>query len=193
LLLTKLAYMKKNIIGALVGGLLFFICQTLSWTVLNLHQPAQDYTPAQDTIMSVLNSTITKEGGYLLPSAPSTASSDEMMKKAEANLGKPWASIQYHKSYNNDMKKMTMNMVKGLLFSMLMIFLVCWITGKFAKPTFVNVFSSTLFIGLAVYINIPYSSALWYDIFDAKAYLVEILMCWGVTGLWLGWWMGRNK
>lgn len=184
--------MKKPLIGAIVGGLIFFICQSLSWTVLDLHRPTQDYTPAQDTIMKVLNSSLTKDGGYLLPSAPASASSDEKMKKMTDNFGKPWASVQYHKSFTTDTNKMTMNMAKGVGFSIVMIFLACWIIGKFAKPTFVNVFSTSLFMGLIVYINVPYSEAIWYDIFDAKAYLIDAIMCWGVTGIWLGWWMTRR-
>jgi hypothetical protein len=184
--------MKKSIIGAIVGGLLFFICQSLSWTVLDLHRPTQDYTANQDTIMKVLNSSLSKDGGYLLPSLPAGTSSEEMMKKGEANMGKPWATIQYHKSFSMSMNRMYMNMAKGLLFTMLMLWFVCWITGHYAKPTFLNVFLTSIFIGLIVFINIPYNAYIWYDIFDVKAYLHDALLGWGVCGIWLGWWMSRK-
>jgi hypothetical protein len=75
--------MKRSLLGAIVGGLLIFIWQMLSWTVLDLHRPAQDYSPKQDSIMAVLNGTLT-EGGYMMPSVPKGASMDEMTKKAEA-------------------------------------------------------------------------------------------------------------
>ncbi len=185
--------MKRSIVGAIVGGFLFFICQSISWTVLDLHRPVEDYTPGQDTIMKVLNSTLTQEGGYLLPSVPKGSTTDQMMKNGEANMGKPWASIQYHKSFATDMNRMYMNMGKGLLLTIVMIWLVCWITGKFARPSFANVFLTSLFMGLVVYINIPYNAYIWYQIFDAKAYLIDALLCWGVTGIWLGWWMSRRS
>ncbi len=184
--------MKKSIIGAVVGGLLFFICQSLSWTVLDLHRPTQDYTPSQDTIMKVLNSTLTKDGGYLLPTVPAGSSSEEMMKNGAANMGKPWASIQYHTKFATDMNKMYTNMARGVIVTMLMLWFVCWIVGKFAKPSFSNVFLTCLFIGLIVYINIPYNAFIWYDIFDVRAYLYDALLGWGVSGIWLGWWMSRK-
>ena len=80
--------MKKTIIGAIVGGLIIFIWQTLSWTVLDAHRASQDYTPKQDTIMAFLNGTLDKEGGYLLPNVPKDQvdiiKGEEELKKYEA-------------------------------------------------------------------------------------------------------------
>ncbi len=42
--------MKKTIIGAIVGGIIIFAWQFLSWGPLNLHEAQQQYTPKQDTI-----------------------------------------------------------------------------------------------------------------------------------------------
>ena len=75
--------MKKILIGGLVGGLLIFIWQTLSWTVLQLHQPAQQYHPKQDSIMAFLNTTIGKEGGYIMPTLPQGSTMDDMNKFGE--------------------------------------------------------------------------------------------------------------
>jgi hypothetical protein len=36
--------MKKLVIGSLVGGIIIFIWQTLSWAMLNLHHASQEYT-----------------------------------------------------------------------------------------------------------------------------------------------------
>ena len=47
--------MKKQIIGALVGGLLIFFWQTLSHVAFNLHEPVQRYTANQDSVLSYLN------------------------------------------------------------------------------------------------------------------------------------------
>ncbi len=184
--------MKKTIIGAIVGGLLIFICQTLSWTVLDLHRSAQDYTPKQDTIMHFLSSVIDKEGGYLLPGMPKGTSFDDANKAGLKGMGKPWAFIEYHSSYTLSMNDMYMNMVRGLLSTMFMVWLVCWIISKFSKPSFGNIFLACLFIGLVVYINVPYNSFIWYKIFDSRAYLHDSILGWGVCGLWLGWWMRKK-
>ena len=68
--------MKKLWIAALVGGIIIFIWQTLSWTaILNLHHGSQEYTPKQDTIMSFLNTQFSEDGSYFLPGVPKGPSS----------------------------------------------------------------------------------------------------------------------
>jgi len=184
--------MKKSLIGAIVGGLLIFIWQTLSWTMLDIHRPAQDYTAKQDTIMKFLGSTLDKEGGYLLPTVPKGTSFDEANKAGEKGLGKPWAFIQYHKTFNLTMNDMYMNMVRGLIASMFMVWLLCWIIGKWSKPGFANVFMACIFTGLIIFIYEPYNTYIWYRIFDVRAHLVDALAGWGLCGLWLGFWMPRR-
>ncbi len=47
--------MKKILIGGLVGGILLFVWQTISWTVANLHEKGQRYTASQDSILNFLS------------------------------------------------------------------------------------------------------------------------------------------
>lgn len=184
--------MKKSIVGAIVGGLLIFIWQTLSWTVLDLHRPSQDYTAAQDTIMNVLNASLQKEGGYLMPASPKGTGFEEATKAAEKNMGKPWASIQYHRSFDTTMNEMYVNMIRGLVATILMVWLLCWILGKWNKTGFFNVFLACIFTGLIVFINEPYNQFIWYKIFDVRAHMIDALASWGLCGIWLGWWMKRK-
>ncbi len=184
--------MKKSLIGAIVGGLLIFIWQTLSWTMLDLHRPAQDYTAKQDTIMNFLSTNLEKEGGYLLPTVPKGTSFEEANKAGEKGLGKPWAFIQYHKTFSLTMNDMYMNMVRGLIASMFMVWLLCWIIGKWSKPGFVNIFMACLFTGLIIFIYEPYNTYIWYRIFDVRAHLVDALAGWGLCGVWLGFWLSRK-
>ena len=184
--------MKKRIIAAIVGGFIIFIWQTVSWTgVLGLHNSTQRYTPKQDTIMSVLNATLSDEGGYILPNFPKGTSSDEMMKAGEKMMGKPWATIQYHKSYSVDMKAMFMNMGRGLLTDIVMIYLLCLIIGKFSSPTFNGVLMSCLFVGAISFLYVPYANYMWYKIFDVYAYCIDAIAGWGLTGIWLGWYLKK--
>ncbi len=179
-------------IGAIVGGLLIFIWQTLSWTMLNLHQPAQQYHPKQDSILPFLNKTIEKEGGYMMPIPPPGSSFEDMQKIGTANLHKPWAQIQYHKDFKADMNTMYMNMVRGLVANIIIVGLLIWILGKMGKQSFVTTFIATLFIGIIVFTNAPYTSHIWYELFDIKAHLADALIGWGSCGIWLGWWMNRK-
>ena len=72
--------MKKLVIGALVGGLLVFLWQTLSWTVLNLHAKEYQKAPGQDTIMSFLTNHFNETGQYYLPSVDANATAEEQQK-----------------------------------------------------------------------------------------------------------------
>ncbi len=181
--------MKKTIVGALVGGIIIFLWQFLSWTILDLHRSAQDYTPKQDSIMSYLNTHLDKEGGYAMPTTPKGTSMEECKKVMEQSLGKPWASVQYHKSFKVDMG---MNMARGLIVDIFMVGLLCWMLLKISNASFGTVFLGALFTGLIVFLNAPYTMHIWYPSFDLMAHLKDALISWGVCGLWLGWWLRRK-
>jgi TM2 domain-containing membrane protein YozV len=70
--------MKKTIIGAIVGGIIIFLWQFLSWGVLNLHEAQQKYTPKQDSILAYLGTQFTEDGAYLMPTFAPGTSRDEM-------------------------------------------------------------------------------------------------------------------
>lgn len=182
--------MKKVIIGALVGGIIIFICQTLSWTILDLHRSANQYTAKQDEIMNFLNGQLTEDGSYFLPTYPAGASNEVMeqyMKQAE---GKPWAVIAYHKQMKMNMG---MNIFRGLIVDIIMVGLFCWILSAFANPRFGNVFLASLLVGLIVFLNAPYTIHIWYETFDLGASLIDAIAGWGLAGLWLGWWYGNRS
>ena len=180
--------MKKSLIGAIVGGIIIFIWQFLSWAIINLHLPAQQYTPKQDAVMAALNSNL-EEGGYFVPSLPETATMEEQEQAMKDMEGKPWATIQYHKAMEN---KMTMNMIRGALVNMVTVWLLCWILLRLAKINFGTVFTASLFIGFIVFLNAHYTNHIWYETFDLMAHFVDAVVAWGACGLWLWWWLSKN-
>jgi len=186
--------MKNKIIASIVGALIIFIWQTVSWTgILGLHNATQQYTPKQDSIMTVLNQSFTEDGGYILPGLPKGTSSDEMMKAGEKMQGKPWATIQYHKSYTFDMISMFINMIRGFLTDIVMVFLLCLILSKFSAPSFNLILISCLFVGAISFLYVPYPNYMWYRIFDIYGYLIDAIAGWGLTGIWVGWWMTKKN
>jgi len=182
--------MKKIIIGALVGGILLFIWQTLSWTILDLHRPANQYTPKQDEVMAFLNSHFNEDASYFMPTYPPGSSNETMEQLMKTSEGKPWAVLAYHK----EMKmSMGMNILRGLIVDILMVGVFCWIISGFANPRFGNVFMASLLVGLIAFMNFPYTVHIWFETFDLTASLVDALVGWGLAGLWLGWWYGKSK
>lgn len=184
--------MKKMIIGAIVGGIILFIWSFLSWGLLNLHGDQQKYTPKQDSILAYLNTQFSEDGAYYMPGFPPGTSREEMEKKMEESVGKPWAQVVYHKSMPG-MNKMFMNMGRSLLVDFVIIWLLCWLMVKIPTPSFGTVFLGTLGTGIIVFLSAPYTMHIWYGSFDLMAFFVDALVAWGVTGLWLGWWLTRQK
>ena len=182
--------MKKVITGAIVGGFIIFIWQFLSFALINFHKPAQAYTDKQEAIMNFLNSQQLKEGGYILPNLPDNATMNDHEKHMKAAEGKPWASIQYHSSLKNNM---VMNMVRGLLVNIVIVFLFCWLIRRMNAASFSTIVISALVVGLIVFLNAPYTGAIWYESFDIWAYLADAIVSWGLTGLWLAWWMRKGR
>jgi hypothetical protein len=180
--------MKKVLIGTFVGGIIIFLWQFLSWTAINLHMPAQQYTPKQEAILTVLRENL-QEGGYFVPNVPANAGMEEYNQYLKTYEGKPWATIQYHKAMKNNMG---MSMTRGLITNIVTVWLLCWIILRFANLSFKKVLTASLFTGLIVFLNAAYTNHIWYETFDLWAHLVDAVVSWGLCGLWLGWWLSRK-
>ena len=181
--------MRKIVIGSVVGGILLFICQTISWTMLNLHGKANQYTPQQTAILDFLSKNITEDGQFFLPNHPETATMDEAMALWDSAKGKPWAIISYHQSMDTNM---VMNMVRGLIVDIIAVALLCWILVRINQPTFNTILLGSLFTGLIVFLNAPYTKHIWYESFDIWAHFADAVVGWSIVGLWLGYWLRRK-
>lgn len=181
--------MKKILIGGLVGGILLFAWQTISWTVANLHEKGQQYTTKQDSIMSYLNNSGLPEGSYMLPRAAPGTTMEEMEKQMASAAGKPWARLTYYKSMDANM---VINMVRGILANIIIVSLLCWIFAKINSVSFSNYFISSLAVGIICFVNGAYTGHIWYPMFDINAHMIDALASWGLVGVWLGWWMSKK-
>lgn len=181
--------MKKTIIASLVGALIMFFWQFLSWGPLQLHRPAQEYTPKQDSIMAYLNSQFTGSGSYFMPTYQKNASSEDMDKLMKNSVGKPWAIIHYHKAYNANMG---MNMARGFLVNIVVLWLLSWLIGKIDSATFGTILAATLFVGFIGFLSITYTFHIWYQTSDLNAHLIDTIACWGIVGIWLGFYLKKK-
>jgi hypothetical protein len=188
----KNSYMKKMIVGALVGAIILFAWQFLSWGVLNLHHAQQQYTPKQDSILAYLGSQFSEDGAYMLPTLPPGTSRTEMEKQMKTMEGKPWAQVVYHKSMPG-MSDMFRNMAESLVANLFVVCLLCWLLMKIPALSFATVFLGAMGTGIIVFLNSPFLLHVWYGSFDVWAHLTDAVVSWGVTGLWLGWWLRRGQ
>lgn len=178
--------MKKLLIGAIVGGVLLFFWQFLSFTILDLHRPMQEYTPKQAEILKYLSENL-EEGNYYLPTLPAGTSWEENKKMMNESMGKPWAQVFYHKEMTTDM---TANMLRGLFVAILAVLAVAWVLLKISNNNLITSVLSCIAIGLASYLTTSYATGIWYETVTLPD-LIDAILGWGIVGAWLGWWLNR--
>ncbi len=179
-------FLKKTIIASVVGGLILFFWQFLSWTILDTHRPMQNYTPKQKEILDFLGQNL-EEGNYYLPTLPQGASMEENEKFMNESVGKPWAEIRYHKSMNANMP---LNLVRGLLVDILVVFLFCSYLLK-SSLDFKNTLVSGLVFGLISYLITDYTNQIWFET-NTIPNLIDAIVGWAIVGSWLGWWLTKK-
>jgi hypothetical protein len=183
--------MKKMLIASIVGGIIIFVWQFVSYGAVNLHQDVVRYTDKEKNILAFLESQGLQEGGYMIPNSPPDATSEQQKAVWDSMDGQPWASIQYHKALDG---RMTMNMVRGLITNFIIVYLFCWLLMKIPSINFRTALLASLGLGLIVFMNSYYTNFIWYKNFDIKASLIDAVVSWGLVGVWLGFYLpGRKK
>ena len=180
--------MKKQLVGALVGGIILFLWQFLSWSIFNLHNGNNSFTPKQDEVLKFLGDNL-EEGAYYLPTLPEGSPQDENQKLMESQIGKPWAQVYYHKSLKINM---LFNMSRGLAVDFVAILLLIWLVMKMGNASFNTIFLTSIIIGFVGYLSTTYTFSIWYET-KTLPDLIDALVGFGLVGLWLGWWLRRKK
>src|SRR5258705_5423302 len=182
--------MKKWIIGSIVGAMLVFAWQGLSWMAIGVHDKQMKFTPAQNEIMNVLTANLTEDGLYAMPSAATKKEQQDMMEGME---GKPWASVIYHKEYHSNM---AMRMIRAFLVDLFLVVSLIYIfSAGGATPTARRVFSRSVAYGLAFFLAGQYMGHVWFDLpwHMITGDLIDNVVAWSLCGIWLAWWLNRVK
>lgn len=186
--------MFKKILASIVGGVLIFIWQSLSWTVLPIHLNSTKHTPNQDTILSVLKTNITEEGLYYLPSLDMSKhpTSEQHNEFYTQQTGKPWAMISYHFE-NPGMDPM--QFVKGIIINIVSAFLVVMIiTGmKINEMDLFKILGVTMLFPLIVTMQGVMTDVNWWNT-PSHFYIgtiIDLVMGWLLAGLWFGYYLKK--
>lgn len=181
--------MKRPLIASLVGGLILFIWQFLSFGPLNVHGAENTYTPNQEKIIAFLSENITEGGEYFLPTVPPGSSSEAMQKAQENAMGKPWAKINYRPAFEMNFG---MNLFRGFAIDLLSVWLLVWLLMQMKNLSMKTALLSSLAVGAIGYMTIPYLNSVWYET-NTFGYLADWVVQWGVVGAWLGWFLPEKE
>lgn len=179
--------MKKQIIATVVGAVILFIWQFISWGMQVVHANEMKYTPNQDAILADLEDKGLEEGyTYFLPTfAPGDTDYDAYKEKY---LGKPWATISYHNSIEDNMP---MNLTRGFIVDVVAIFLLVWLLGKVNGLDVQTGIFSAVAIGGIAYLTIPYTNHIWFEN-PTIGHLIDAIVPWAIIGAWLGWFLTKK-
>lgn len=180
--------MKKQIIAILVGGIILFIWQFLSWAAIPIHKSEYGITPNQDKILEALAQNLTEEGTYFIPGLSHDATEEQRTAFMNERSGKPWATIRYHSAMSSDMG---MNMFRGFVVDLLVAFLLIWLLSKIPALDMKTSLQASLVVGFIAYLTIPYLNSIWFE-GNTIEHLIDVVGQWGLMGLWLGWWLPRQ-
>lgn len=171
--------MKHKLLFSLIGAIVIFAWQFLSYAMPNFHKSATAYTPAQDSILNMLEKQGLSEGMYYLGQPDPSLSKAEQQSSMEAYEGKPWAVINYHKANSMDM---TMPMIRGIMVCFVISFLLFWLFVQQKSPTLTNRILLSLAVGMIGFFFTPYTNFIWYKEPDIFAHFADAIVPWVILG-----------
>jgi hypothetical protein len=171
--------MKRKILFSLIGGVIIFAWQFLSFAMPNFHKSASSYTPFQGDILQKFNDLQLQEGMYMLGQADPAATKDEQIKQYKELDGKSWAVVNYHKTMSSDM---ITPMIRGFLVCIVISFLLFWIFLQQKEPTLLNRILLSLAVGIIGFFFHPYTSFIWYKEPGIFAYFADGIVPWIILG-----------
>jgi hypothetical protein len=181
--------MKRIIIGAIVGMLIYFIYQAVMW-MGGIHGSFTSYTPKQNEIIQYLDQNLPQEGLYMMPAIDPNVRNkmEEEEKLMQANVGKPWAMIFWHKSMIGFEAGYVL---LGALYTLIacLIASVILYLGKydsFGMRFFISVLLGLFVVSQGVLDNMNWWSYPWSFV---RAEVIDLTIGWGITSLWLAWYV----
>ncbi len=180
--------MTKQVVGTLVGGLILFFWQFLSWGPTNTHGAEMQYTDKQDEVLAAINALELPPGHYMIPHAPPELSMEDAQVSVQDYEGKNWARISVNENYSTAMGN---NLIRGFVLDLISAFLLVWILMRFENRDFMTCVMTSLAIGFIAYLTIPYLNHIWLKT-PSMGYLIDAVVQWGLVGAFLGWWLNRR-
>ena len=174
--------MKKALLFALVGGIIIFVWQFISFAIPNFHKAGMEYTPMQDEILSSIEKSGLEEGMYMLGQPDPDLSKEEYDAAMQKYEGKPWAVLNYQEVNSS---AMAMNMIRGFIIAILTSLIFFWLITQMKDPTVWKRIFLGISVGFIGFLFVPYTNFIWFREPDIWAYMLDGVAPWAILG-WIG-------
>ena len=174
--------MKAFTLATVAGGLTLFVWQFLSFAAINLHGPAQEYTPLDREILAHLAELNLEEGMYALgsPSPEERADPEGLGADYMARMeGQPYGVLNYQHEWRGDM---TPNLLRSLVMNLLTAALLAWLVGKLNASTLTTKVGLCVAVGFVGFMFYPYSTFIWFKNPDIVAHMIDAVVPFALVG-----------
>lgn len=169
--------MKKHILFSIIGGVIIFVWQFLTYAMPNFHKSAQTYTPLQDTIMQQFKTLGLEQGMYML-GMPNPDKPEEVAASWNEESS-TWAIVNYR---INDSNSMGLPMFRSFAIGMLIAGLLFWLYKQKEETSLYYKLTVSVVVGLISFMYVPYSNYIWYKAPDIYAHLLDGIVPWLILG-----------
>lgn len=170
--------MKKHLLFAIIGGIIIFAWQFLSYAMPNFHKNANEYTPLQDTLLATFQAVGLDEGMYML-GQPNPDDPDATYDMAENST---WAVLNYQIDVPNSM---TTPMIRGIITCIVIAALLFLFFKQQTNAGLLDRLLISVGVGLIGFLFTPYTNFIWYRNPDIYAHLLDAFVPFLILG-WLG-------
>jgi hypothetical protein len=188
--------MTRAIIATLVGAVILYGWNALSWTVLPVHFHSFKYSPEQEEILQTLDEKLPESGTYIMPTADNRdvgyydeEYQEEMQEIMKENEGSGALLFYYEDGLGEEVS----SFITGFLFFLLSAFIAV-ILLSVARPNLNSFFQRWWFVMLVpllVALLGPLSDWNWlgFHWHYIKCMLLDLGVSWGLCGLWLAYYL----
>lgn len=179
----------RVLVSALLGGILIFVWQSLSWAALDLHGDAMaSSAEGQVEILESMSNHLEDKLYYLSYADPEA----DYQSFNEQAAGKPVAVTRFIPSYENKMGPL---MLRGLVYAILVAFVVSLILSRSRANTFLGRWLTVMGFALVLILLDTLGDMNWW--FDPMSWvvpeIVDYLAMFALSGAFMAWWMGRGQ
>lgn len=167
--------MKKHLLFAIIGGIIIFAWQFLSYAMPNFHKNANEYTPLQDTLLATFQTVGLEEGMYML-GQPNPDATYDMAENST------WAVLNYQIDVPNSM---TTPMIRGIITCIVIAAMLFLFFKQQTNAGLLDRLLISVGVGLIGFLFTPYTNFIWYRNPDIYAHLLDAFVPFLILG-WLG-------
>ncbi len=178
---------KRIIITAIVGTLILFAWNALSWMVLPFHSNALKNIPEKAMNAEMLKQNLESDGVYHYPGLPENNTPEGWAPIQEKLKTGPRITLMVYKSGETSVFSPS-SFLTGLLFNLLTVLLLLFIIKKIENKSSRNIIMLSLAFGLLISFARDFPQMVWY-LYPLHFTLIEVfdtLISFLLLGLFLG-------